>query len=96
MSLTISVDSGMRVQGDLFADKKAVPANVASQVGSEWMERAKAQLPTSWLKFAVNTSLNFSDFCRDSSATKYENGKRADNADLQSRWRCILWWRAKK
>lgn len=96
MSLTISVDSGMRVQGDLFADKKAVVANHQYTIGSEWMERAKAQLPTSWLRFAVNTSLNFSDFCRDSSATKYENGKRADNADLQSRWRTILWWRAKK
>ena len=59
------------------------------------INQMKAQVPTPWEKFITDRSLNFSDFCRDSVACAYENGKRAPLADLQSRWRFVEHWREK-
>lgn len=88
MTLTLLIDGGMNVQGELFAEKKPLAVVECYKPASP-----EAQLPESWVKYYYNRSLNFSDFCRDSHATKYENGKTADKADLQSRWRTIEWWR---
>ena len=92
MAYTISVSmTGAKVQGELFEMKKT--ENV--RYSFEPIDQMKAQVPKLWEKFITESKLNFSDFCRDDGACSYENGKRAPLADLQSRWRCIAYWREK-
>ena len=93
MAYTISVSmTGAKVQGELFEIKRP---QVQGTDEHSPINQMKAQVPTPWEKFITDRSLNFSDFCRDSVACAYENGKRAPLTDLQSRWYFVEYWRKK-